>query len=184
MTRKYLLAAMTAGLLLGAAPMANAAGDAAPAPPKITSGVLKALSAAQTANNKKDYPAALSALEDAKKVSDRTPYDNLMINRFTMSVHVGMNDLDAADVDAEAAADTDPSVQATGPRPNVFLIVPGDRSGGSDRRHPGRRQSDQGGEKQQRRIQSVYTDVEFQVPGRDQGQRGNELVSAGRMIIP
>ena len=33
-----------------------------------------------------------------------------MIDRFTMSVHVGMNDLDAADVDAEAAADTDPTV--------------------------------------------------------------------------
>jgi hypothetical protein len=94
-------------LLLGAAPIASAD---PPAPPKITTAVLKALSAAQTANNKKDYPAALSALDDAKKVDGRTPYDNLMINRFSMSVHVGMNDLDAADVDAEAAADTDPSI--------------------------------------------------------------------------
>jgi hypothetical protein len=109
MNRKYLLAAMTAGLLLGATTIADAAGDTPPAP-KITSGVLKALSAAQTANNKKDYPAALAAIQDALKVSDRTPYDNLMINRFAMSIHVGMNDLDAADVDAEAAADTDPSV--------------------------------------------------------------------------
>jgi hypothetical protein len=108
MTRKYLLAAMTTGLLLGAATIADA--QTPPAPPKITSGVLKALSAAQTANNKKDYPAALAAIQDAQKVSDRTPYDNLMINRFAMSVHVGMNDLDAADVDAEAAADTDPSI--------------------------------------------------------------------------
>ena len=33
-----------------------------------------------------------------------------MIERFSMSVHVKMNDLDAADVDAEAAADTDPTV--------------------------------------------------------------------------
>ena len=32
-----------------------------------------------------------------------------MIDRFSMSMHVGMNDLDAADVDAEAAADTDPA---------------------------------------------------------------------------
>ncbi|HUE65668.1 MAG TPA: hypothetical protein VMO78_14940 [Rhizomicrobium sp.] len=110
MTSKYLLGAMTAGLLLGAAATAFAAGDAPPAPPKITPGVLKALGVAQKANNDKKYPDALTALDQAKQVSDRTPYDNLMINRFSMSVHVGMNDLDAADVDAEAAADTDASV--------------------------------------------------------------------------
>jgi hypothetical protein len=107
MTSKYLFAALTAGLLLGAASIADAAD--APAAPPLTSGVRKALGTAQAANNKKDYPAALAALDDAKKVDGRTPYDNLMINRFTMSVHVGMNDLDAADVDAEAAADTDPA---------------------------------------------------------------------------
>jgi len=109
MTSKFILAALTAGLLMGAASGPAFAADA-PKPPKITSGVGKALAAVQTANGKKDYPAALAALEDAKKVSDRTPYDDLMINRFSMSVHVGMQDLDAADVDAEAAADTDPSV--------------------------------------------------------------------------
>ncbi len=109
MTSKHLFAALTAGLLLGAA-SGTAFADDKPTPPKITSGVLKALSAAQKANNDKKYPDALAALEDAKKVSDRTPYDNLMIARFSMSVHVGMNDLDAADVDAEAAADTDASV--------------------------------------------------------------------------
>jgi len=108
MTSKSLLAALTAGFLLGAAAIANAAD--APAPPKITSGVLKQLSIAQKANNDKKYPDALAALDEARKVPDRTPYDNLMIARFSMSVHVGMNDLDAADVDAEAAADTDPSV--------------------------------------------------------------------------
>jgi hypothetical protein len=109
MTSKHLLGALTAGLLLGSVPGVALAADK-PAAPKITSGVLKALSAAQTANGKKDYPAAVAALEDAKKVSDRTPYDDLMIDRFSMSVHVGMGDLDAADVDAEAAADIDPAV--------------------------------------------------------------------------
>jgi hypothetical protein len=78
-------------------------------PPKISSGVAKNLQAAQTANNKKDFPAALAAVEEAKKVSGRTPYDDLMINRFSMSIHVGMQDMAAADVDAEAAADTDPA---------------------------------------------------------------------------
>jgi hypothetical protein len=109
MTSKYLLATLTAGLLLGT--MSGAAfAQAAPKPPAISSGVRKDLGTAQTANGKKDYPAALAALDDAKKVADRTPYDDLMINRFYMSVHVGMGDLDAADVDAEAAADTDPTI--------------------------------------------------------------------------
>jgi len=108
MTSKLLLAGLTAGLLLGASATAMAA-DPAPKLPKITSGVAKSLQAAQTANNKKDFPAALAAVEEAKKVSGRTPYDDLMINRFSMSIHVGMQDMNAADVDAEAAADTDPA---------------------------------------------------------------------------
>jgi hypothetical protein len=107
MTSKLLLAGLTAGLLLGASATTMAAD--APKPPKITSGVAKNLQAAQTANNKKDFPAALAAVEEAKKVSGRTPYDDLMINRFSMSIHVGMQDMNAADADAEAAADTDPA---------------------------------------------------------------------------
>jgi len=107
MTSKLLLAGLTAGLLLGASATTMAAD--APKPPKITSGVAKNLQAAQTANNKKDFPAAIAAVEEAKKVSGRTPYDDLMINRFSMSIHVGMQDMAAADVDAEAAADTDPA---------------------------------------------------------------------------
>jgi hypothetical protein len=107
MKSSTLRAALTATLLLGAATGALAADAKAP---KISNSVLKPLSAAQTASNKKDYPAALAAIEDAKKVSDRTPYDDLMINRFSMSIHVGAQDMAAADVDAEAAADTDPAV--------------------------------------------------------------------------
>jgi hypothetical protein len=107
MTSKLLLAGLTAGLLLGASATTMAAD--APKPPKISSGVAKNLQAAQTANNKKDFPAALAAVEEAKKVSGRTPYDDLMINRFAMSIHVGMQDMAAADADAEAAADTDPA---------------------------------------------------------------------------
>ncbi|HEX4634937.1 MAG TPA: hypothetical protein VH189_02070 [Rhizomicrobium sp.] len=106
MTSKFLLAAASAAILFGAAPAALAADAKAPKP---TAAVLKNLQAAQTANNKKDYPAALAALDAAKKVSDRTPYDDYLIARFSTSVHVGMQDLDAADVDAEAAADIDPS---------------------------------------------------------------------------
>ena len=57
MTRKSLLAALSAGLLFGAAQDAMAAD--APKPPKPSNSVLKPLQAIQTANNKKDYPAAL-----------------------------------------------------------------------------------------------------------------------------
>jgi hypothetical protein len=118
MTSKHLLAAVTASLLLGAAQVAVAAD--APKPPKITAAVLKNLSAAQTANNKKDYPAALAAVEAAKAVSDRTPYDDLMIHRFAMSVHIGMNDYPGADVEAEAAADVDPSLIPDADKATVY----------------------------------------------------------------
>lgn len=105
MIKKLLLAAASASFLLGA----GAALAADTKAPKPTAAVLKNLQAAQTANNKKDFPTAIAAIDAARKVSDRTPYDDLMINRFAMSIHVGMGDLDAAGVDAEAAADTDPA---------------------------------------------------------------------------
>jgi hypothetical protein len=106
MTSKYLLAAASAAILIGAAPTAFAADAKAPKP---TAAVYKQLQAAQTANNKKDFPAALAAIDAAKKVSDRTPYDDYLIARFATSIHIGMQDLDAADVDAEAAAEIDPT---------------------------------------------------------------------------
>jgi hypothetical protein len=118
MTSKHFLAAVTASLLLGAAQIAVAAD--APKPPKITAAVLKNLVAAQTANNKKDYPGALAAVEAAKGVADRTPYDDFMIHRFAMSVHIGMNDYPGADVEAEAAADADPSVIPDADKAGVY----------------------------------------------------------------
>ena len=109
MTSKFLLAAFSASLLLGAAHGAMAA-DAKPAPIKLTPAVLKALQAAQTANNKKDYPAALAAIQQAEAVSDRTPTDNYQIHRFAMSVHIGMQDMPGAATEIETALDADPSV--------------------------------------------------------------------------
>lgn len=107
MISKFLLAAASAGFLLGVAPGAMAAD--APKGPKLNHAIAVALTDIQKANAAKDYPAALAALEKAKAVSGPTAYDTLMINRFAMGIHVGMNDLNAADVDAEAAADIDPS---------------------------------------------------------------------------
>lgn len=112
MTSTTIRAALTAALLLGAASTAFAAGDDKPKPPKLTSAVAKALGEAQTANNKKDYAGAQAAIDKAKAVDGRTNADNVMINRFAMSVHLSQKDMAAADVDAEAMADillTDPS---------------------------------------------------------------------------
>ena len=109
MTSKFILAAFSASLLLGATHGAMAA-DKAPPAPKITPAVLKPLQAAQVANNKKDFPAAIAAIDQAKAVSDRTPYDNYMIHRFAMSVHIAMQDLPGAATEIEAALDPDPSV--------------------------------------------------------------------------
>ena len=105
MTSTTIRAALTAALLLGAASTAFAATDDKPKPPKLTTAVAKALGEAQAANNKKDYPTALAAIDKAKAVDGRTAADNVMINRFAMAVHIGMNDFAAADVDAEGAAD-------------------------------------------------------------------------------
>ncbi|HET7086279.1 MAG TPA: hypothetical protein VFI23_15995 [Rhizomicrobium sp.] len=111
MTRKFLLAALSAGLLLGAAQGAMAVDPPKAAPsPKLTQAVGRALSDAQKAGNAKDYPTALAAIDKAKAVSSPTPFDTLMINRFAMGIHIGMNDFAAADADAEAAAESDPSV--------------------------------------------------------------------------
>src|SRR4051812_30409606 len=116
MNSKFLVAGLTAALLLGASVGAMAAD---PKSLKITPAVSKQLSAAQTASGKKDYPAVLAAVEEAKKVSSRTGYDNYLIARFAMSGHVGMGDMAAAAADAKTAADTDPSQL---PDPEIGMV--------------------------------------------------------------
>src|ERR1700744_65520 len=119
MTSKFLRAALTPSLLLGAATGISHAADK-PAPPKLSPAVAKALGDAQTANNKKDYPAAQAALAKAKEASGRPPVDDLYIARFSMAVAIGMNDYAAADAAAEAAADIDPSVIADADKPGIY----------------------------------------------------------------
>jgi hypothetical protein len=118
MTSKFLLAAVSAGMLFGAAQLATAAD--APKPPKLTNAIAKNLQDAQKAGNAKDFPTALAAIDKAKAVAGPTPYDTLMINRFAMGIHIGMNDLAAAGADAEAAADTDPSAIPDADKVNVY----------------------------------------------------------------
>ena len=116
MTSKFLIAA-SVSLVFGASAI-SAYGQAKP--PKITPAIQRALSEAQKASAAKDYPAALAAIDKAKAVSGATPYDTLMINRFAMGAYVGMKDLAAADVAAEAAADIDPSAIPDEDKANVY----------------------------------------------------------------
>ena len=118
MTSKFLLATLTAGLMLGGASGAAIAADAKP--PSISSAMRKPLTDVQNALGKKDYPTALAAINAAKQVANPTPYESYLIDRFSMSVHIGMQDLDAADADAEAAADLDPSVIPDGEKAAVY----------------------------------------------------------------
>jgi hypothetical protein len=106
MTIKFLGAAVTASFLLAAG--SAYAADTPPAP-KLSSGVQKQLMAAQTAAKKQDYTAALAAIAAAREASGRTPYDDLEINRYAMSLNVQNKDLAAAGIAGEAAADTDPA---------------------------------------------------------------------------
>ncbi|HEU0095303.1 MAG TPA: hypothetical protein VFQ52_02525, partial [Rhizomicrobium sp.] len=105
MTIKFLGPAMTASFLLVAG-----SAFAADSAPKLSSGVQKQLVAAQTAAKKQDFAAALAAIAAAREASGRTPYDDLEINRYAMSLNVQNKDLTAAGVAGEAAADSDPAV--------------------------------------------------------------------------
>ena len=109
MTNKF-LAALTAGLLLGSTAVFAADKPAAAAAPKLNKDVRKALMTAQDLVKKSDLPGAMAAINTGKAVSDKTPYDDLELNRYAMSVAVQMKDFAAADAAAEAAADTDPAL--------------------------------------------------------------------------
>ena len=119
MTSKFLLATLTAGLLLGAATSGALAEDK-PKPPTISSAMRKPLTDVQTALGKKDYQAAQAGLAAAKQVPNPSPYETYLIDRFSMSIHLGLNDMDGADVDAEATADLDPSVIPDNDKPAVY----------------------------------------------------------------
>jgi len=105
MTSKYVRAALTAVFLLGATGAVYAQSK-----PRLTQSVQKALVEAQTASKKQDFTAALAAIAKARAISARTPYDNLQITRYAMSLHVQNKDMANATIEGEAAADMDPAV--------------------------------------------------------------------------
>jgi hypothetical protein len=109
MTITSFRAALTAGLLLATASGALMTAQAADKSkgPVISKDVGKALMSVQDTNKKGDFAASLVTAQAAAALPTLTPYDKLMINRFIMTIQVNLKDMAAADVAAEAAADTD-----------------------------------------------------------------------------
>src|SRR6185312_3927807 len=97
------------GLLVAcaaAAVLTVSGAQAATTPPKWSSGVQKQLLAAQKAAQAKDWPTAKAAIEAAKQVSGRTPFDDYQIANFTIFVDANSNDIPGATAAAQAAADS------------------------------------------------------------------------------
>jgi hypothetical protein len=117
MTSKSLPAALTAALLLGAA--WTAASTSAWAADKVSNSVGVALNEMNKEMQKKDFPAAQASLEKAKAKAS-SDLDKLEIARFSYALHVSMNDLAAAEVDAEAAADMDPAIIPDAEKVSVY----------------------------------------------------------------
>lgn len=98
-----LLRAAGLGALLAAAALNPAA---AADKPSLTSAVQTNLAASQQAAAKGDIPGALAAIAKAEAVSGRKPYDDLMINLIKTTTEIKAGDMAAADIAAEAAADS------------------------------------------------------------------------------
>ena len=106
---------LLAAVLMASAATAALIATPASAAPSLSSAVQRHLSDAQTAAQKKDYVAAAKAIDDAKGVSGRTPYDDYTINRMAIFVDVQNNDMAGATTAAQAAADSPASPDADKP---------------------------------------------------------------------
>jgi len=72
----------------------------------LNEAVQRHLQAAQNAAAKQDYATAATEIAAARGISGRTPYDDLMINRFAIPVDVGAKDLASAAQAAQDVADS------------------------------------------------------------------------------
>lgn len=93
-----------------AALMSSAAALLAPSPvlaaDKASREVAKPLSDAQKAMTAGDFATALTDIKTAQAVTDRTPYDDYLINSFLAQAYIGQKDYASADAPMEAAADS------------------------------------------------------------------------------
>src|SRR5581483_6847769 len=117
MLRQLIRGAVCAVALTIGAAQANAAENVTPA-------VGKALNDAIAAIQQKDYKTALTHVQEAQAVPNRTPYDDYRINQILTNVAFSMQNLPLADQAAEAAADSPaiPAEDKTGILKNALLL--------------------------------------------------------------
>jgi len=112
-------AAFAAGLLssttLALAPVAASAADT----PKLTREVNNDIADAQKALKANDYATALADVQKAQAVTDRTPYDDFMINYFLAGIYITQKDYANATAPSEAAADS-PAIPDDQKKPTYF----------------------------------------------------------------
>ena len=104
MTIKSTRAMFAAVLLSASATVAILASPASAA--TLNESVQRHLQAAQLAANKKDFATAQTEITAARGVSGRTPYDDLMINRFAIPVAANNGDMPGAAQAAIAVAES------------------------------------------------------------------------------
>jgi len=104
MFRKFVRAAFAASLI-SALPIAGLAVfcPAASAAEKVSKDVGVPLSDAQKAAQTNDWQTALAKIKEAQAVSDRTPYDDYIINKFLAIVAINLKDYATARTATEAA---------------------------------------------------------------------------------
>lgn len=102
--RSIVRAAFVASLLCSAAAVVSP--GAAIAADHLTRDVQIPLAEAQKAMQQNDYQTALAKVKEAQATSDRTPYDDYMINSFLASIYIDMKDYKSATPAIEAAADS------------------------------------------------------------------------------
>jgi hypothetical protein len=97
-------ALLSAAVLMGAllVPMATSAADKSDAQPKLSAAAGKSLKAAQDALEKKDYPAALTALNEAQALPNKSEYDEFTMNQMYLFYYSRTNDMAAAEKVLEA----------------------------------------------------------------------------------
>jgi tetratricopeptide (TPR) repeat protein len=89
----------TAAIALSASPAASADNKVSPA-------VGKPLSEAQKALKANDFATALTQVQAAQAASNRTPFDDYMINQFLGNIYIGQKDYKSAETAFKAMADS------------------------------------------------------------------------------
>lgn len=115
--RSIVRAAFVASLLCSVAVVV--APGAAVAEDHLSRDVQIPLAEAQKAMKENDYQTALTQVQAAQALTDRTPYDDYMINSFLASIYINMKDYKDATAPIEAAAES-PALPEDQRKPTIY----------------------------------------------------------------